>query len=260
MEEVNDVAFRLLCKKAGCGMTYTGMIHPQTHQKIDLKDKPVLQLFCMTTKGIKDFMKKHDEQVSGWDFNLGCPAKTARKHGFGSHLRDLKIIDDILRMMRENTKKMLSVKFRKSDYAFELLKIADKYCDLVCIHPRTEKQGYSGTPDIKFAEQIKKATKLPVIYSGNVDDKNADKLLKKFDYVMLGREAIGRPEIFGKLVGKTPKGIEFKDYLKLAEKYKLPFRQIKLQVMNFTKGKRDSKKLRLKIFACKNLKELKKIL
>ena len=36
MEEVNDVVFRLLCKKAGCGLTYTGMIHPQTKQKIDI--------------------------------------------------------------------------------------------------------------------------------------------------------------------------------------------------------------------------------
>ena len=31
MEEVNDIAFRLICKEAGAGMTWTGMIHPQTH-------------------------------------------------------------------------------------------------------------------------------------------------------------------------------------------------------------------------------------
>ena len=105
MEEVNDVAFRLLCKKVGAGLTFTGMTHPQSQQKIFLDDKPILQLFCTTTKGIKEFMKKYDSRVSGWDFNLGCPAKIARKHGFGSFLsNDLETIENILKTMRENTK------------------------------------------------------------------------------------------------------------------------------------------------------------
>ena len=86
MEEVNDIAFRLLCKKAGCGLTYTGMIHPLTQQKFNLDDSPALQLFCINSKGIHEFIKKYDDKVTLWDFNLGCPAKSARKHGFGSFL------------------------------------------------------------------------------------------------------------------------------------------------------------------------------
>lgn len=258
MEEINDIAFRLLCKKAGCGMTYTGMIHPQTRQNIFLDDKPMLQLFCTTTKGIKEFMKAHDKKVVGWDFNLGCPAKTARKHGFGSFLNDLKTIEKILKVMRENTAKPLTVKFRKSSYAFDLLKIAEKYCDAVCIHPRTQAQGYSGEPDLEFAKKIKKSTFLPVIYSGNATEKNADKLLKIFDFVMIGREAIGRPEVFAKLANKKYKK-DFNNYLKLVKKYDLPFRQIKLQAMNFTKGQKGATEKRLKIFEVKSLEELKQI-
>ena len=34
MEEINDIAFRLICKKAGCGLTYTGMISPLSKKKI----------------------------------------------------------------------------------------------------------------------------------------------------------------------------------------------------------------------------------
>lgn len=258
MEEVNDIAFRLICKKAGCGMTYTGMIHPRNPKKINLDDKPVLQLFCTTPKGIKEFIQKYDKKVSGWDFNLGCPAKTARKHGFGSHLRDLKIIEEILKTIRQNTKKMFGIKFRKSDYAFDLLSLAEKYCDIVCIHPRTQAQGYSGEPDYEFAKKIKNSTKLPVIYSGNINEKNAEKILKNFDYVMFGREAIGRPEIFAKLT-KTKFNENFNDYLKLAEKYKLPFRQIKFQAMNFTKTKKNAKEIRLKLFQCKTIEEIKKL-
>jgi len=288
MEEVNDIAFRLLCKKAGCGLTYTGMIHPQTKQEIIshatssggiersrlagtgrenqkkplrlfLDDKPSLQLFCTTTKGIKGFMEKHDEKVSLWDFNLGCPAKTARKKGFGVFLHhDLESIEEILKTMRASTKKPLTAKLRKSKYTFKILKIVEKYCDAVCIHPRTQQQGYGGIPDLGFAEKFKSKTKLPVIYSGNVNETNAKELLRKFNYIMVGRKAIGNPNIFAKLQNKKS-NLTFNDYLKLAEKYKLPFRQIKFQAMNFTKGLENAKELRLKIFECKKIKEIEKI-
>ena len=259
MEEINDVAFRTFCKKAGCGLTYTGMISPLTKKEIYLPDRPALQLFCTNTNGIKQFMEKYDSKVSLWDLNLGCPAKNARKHGFGSYLRDLDMIEEILKTMRQNTKKPLTVKLRKSPISFDILKIAERYCDAISIHPRTQQQGYAGEPDMEFAEQIKQSTKLPIIFSGNVNDKNYSDLLKKFDYVMIGREAIGRPEIFSRITNTSNFKKSFSDYLKLAKKYNLPFRQLKLQAMNFTKGLRDSTKLRLEIFKIKNLQELEKI-
>jgi tRNA-dihydrouridine synthase B len=254
MEEVNDIAFRILCKKSGCGLTYTGMINPLTKQNFSLEDKPAVQLFCNNPKGIKEFIKKNDEKVSLWDFNLGCPAKTARKHRFGSFLQnDLISIEKILKTMRNSTKKPVTLKIRKSPYAVKILKIAEKYCDAIAVHPRTQNQGYGGVPDLKFAEKIKSLTKLPVIYSGDAKKENIKELLKIFDYVMIGREAIGRPEIFSKTK------ISFEDYLKLAEKYNLPFRQIKFQAMNFTKGKENAKELRLKIFKTRKIEEIKKI-
>ena len=258
MEDVNDIAFRILCKKAGCGLTYTGMIHPLLKKKIHLDDKPALQLFCTNTKGIKEFIEKYDKKVSLWDLNLGCPAKTAKKHGFGSYMNNLNNIEEILKVMRENTKKPLTIKIRKSNISFDLLKLAELYCDAVCIHPRTQAQGYSGEPDFAFAEDIKKKTKLPIIYSGNVNDKNYKSLLKKFDYIMIGREAIGRPEIFAKITNTKFKK-SFMEYLKLAKKYKTPFRNIKFQAMNFTKGITGSAKLRNNIAKIKDIKELEKL-
>ncbi len=268
MEEINDIAFRLLCKKAGAGITYTGLTHPLTPQKIYLDDKPILQIFQTSTKGIKSFIKKYDKYVSGWDFNLGCPATSARKHGFGSFLKNIKTIEEILKTIQKSTKKPLSIKFRKSSYASKLVKLANKYCDYLCIHPRKREQGYSGKPDINFAKEIKSKSKIPVIYSGNVNLKNYKNLLKNFDYIMIGREAIGRPGIFSKMKNEKFKffktlllqrKITFKNYLKLAKKYKLQFRQIKFQAMNFTKSKSKAKKTRLQIYNCKTLNELKKI-
>jgi tRNA-dihydrouridine synthase len=259
MEEINDPAFRIMCKKAGCGLTFTGMINPLSKKKIYLDDTPGLQIFTTNTSGIKEFIEKHDKEVSLWDFNLGCPAKNAKKHGFGSYLKDLKIIEEILKVMRANTKKPLILKMRKSNISFDILKLAEKYCDGITIHPRTQKQGYSGEPDLNFAVEIKSKTFLPVIYSGNVNEKNYKELLKKFDYIMIGREAIGRPEIFSKITNTTFKK-SFKQYLKLANKYNLPFRQIKLQAMNFTKGIENSTKLRLEIFKVKYIEGIEKLL
>jgi len=259
MEGINDIAFRTLCKKAGAEIVFSEMTHPLTQQKIFIDDKPVIQLFCTNEKGVKDFIKKYDKKVSGWDFNLGCPAKTARKHSFGVFLHnDLNSIEKILQTIRSSTKKPFFVKIRKSANTLKILKIAEKYCDAITIHPRTQAQGYSGKPDLKFAEKLKTKTKLPVIYSGNVDEKNYKMLLKKFDYLMIGRRAIGDPNVFNFFSKKKTK-FDFKDYLKLAEKYKLPFRQIKLQAMNFTKRKPDAKKIRLEIFKAKNIGELKRV-
>ena len=255
MEEVNDIVFRILCKKAGAGLTWTPLTNPLTKQKQHLEYKPILQIFCKETKGIKEFMKKYDKKVSGWDFNLGCPAATAKKHLYGSYLTDLKIIEKILKTMRKNTKKFLCVKIRKSPIAFDLLKLAEKYCDVIAIHPRTRAQGYSGEPDLKFALEFKKKSKIPVIYSGNVHKENTGDYLKKFDYVMIGRSAIGNPNVFS----KTSK-ITFKDYFKLLDKYDLPFRQIKFQAMQFTKGKANSRKLRNQMFRLKTLDEIKNLI
>lgn len=260
MEEVNDIAFRLLCKKAGAGLTYTGLTSPLNPKEQVLDDKPALQIFCTSERGVKEFIKRYDKKVSLWDFNLGCPSKLAKKHGFGVFLHnDLESIEKILRAMRASTKKPVTIKIRKSPKTLEIIKIAEKYCDAIGIHPRTQAQGYSGKPDLEFALKVKNSTKLPIIYSGDVNENNYKQLLEKFDFVMLGRAAIGRPNIFAKVTGKKTKEITFKDYLKLAEKYQLYFRNIKFQAMNFTKDKKGAKKLRLKIIECKNVEELKKV-
>src|SRR6056297_3533913 len=164
MEEINDISFRILCKRAGAGLTYTGLINPLTKQKIFLDDKPVLQLFApekKSTAGISEFVKKHNKKVSGWELNLGCPSKNARKQKFGAYLKNLKIIEEVISEIRKNTKKPLSIKIRKADinWLSKLIKIAEKYCDAIAVHPRTKEQGYSGEPDIRFAEKIKKTIK-----------------------------------------------------------------------------------------------------
>lgn len=257
MLEPNDIAFRLLCKKAGCGLTYTGMVSPMSKQKLFLDDKPALQLFGNSERGVISFMKKYDKLVSLWDFNLGCPSTMSKKLCYGAFMHDdLKTIDEIFMVMRSSTKKPCTIKLRKSNNAIKIAKLAEKNgFDAVCIHSRIVRQGYSGDVDYDFALKLKKSLNVPVIYSGNVNVKNVKKILKDFDFVMLGREAIGNPGIFSELLGKENK-LKFKDYLKLAKKYKLFYRQIKYQAMNFTKGEKRAKDMRRELVGAKTIEDV----
>ena len=160
--------------------------------------------------------------------------------------------------MRGSTKKPITIKLRKSDETLKIAKIAEKYCDAICIHPRTIAQGYSGKADIAFAERLKRKISLSVIYSGDVNEKNAQELLKKFDFLMIGREAIGYPNIFAKLTGKKEE-FGFKDYLILAKKYNIGFEQIKFQAIHFTKFIEGGSKLRLRLSGAKRLKDIERI-
>jgi len=256
MTEINDIAFRILCKKAGAGLTYTGMVNPLSKEELILEDNPAIQLFSINEKGIPEFIKNHEAVL--FDFNLGCPAKTAREHGFGFFLQDLKVVEKILETMRKSTDKPITIKLRKSRNAKKIIKIAEKHCDAICLHPRTQNQGYSGTPDIRFAEKIKEKTSIPIIYSGNVDEKNSDEMLEKFDFVMIGRRAIGNPGVFGEITGSKINP-EFKDYLELAFKHHLKFAQIKLQAMNFTKGRENAVEMRRDLIKARAVKDIKKI-
>lgn len=280
MLEPNDVAFRLLCKRAGCGLTYTGMVSPLSKQKLDLDDKPALQLFGNSVRGIRSFMKRHDSEVSLWDFNLGCPSKLSRKLGHGAFMCNgieapkgvppaqvastgVDRVGNILRVMRASTDKPVTIKIRKSGDALDIVRMAERVgVDAICVHARTVAQGYSGKVDYDFALEIKKNTKLPVIFSGDVCEGNVERILRDFDFVMIGRASIGCPEIFSELVGSRRSVIDvgFGEYLKLAKRYGLFFRQIKYQAMNFTKGVEGGKRLREALVGANSLCELEKLM
>jgi len=76
---------------------------------------------------------------------------------------------------------------------------------------------------------------------------------------MIGRKAIGNPNIFSEILGNKTK-FTFKDYLALAKEYKLKFREIKFQAIWFTKGMIGGAPIRNKLARAKTLKEIKQII
>ena len=262
MHQINDIPFRLLCKKAGASLTYTGLTNPQTKEKLFLDDKPALQFACNSTKGLREFIKKQDKNISLYDFNLGCPSPHAKSSKIGYFMiENTKIIKEILKTIKQNTKKPITIKIRimNDKTLLNIIKLAEKYCDALSIHPRTQPQGYSGEPDLNFARKIKHLTKLPVIYSGNINSKEqAEKMLKEFDFIMIGRASIGNPNIFSELTNAKNKKIKFSDWLKLAKnkKYNISDSQIKFQALNFIRDFVGAAKTRNIIANTKDTQEI----
>lgn len=263
MHQVNDIAFRILCKKAGAALTYTGLTNPQTREKLYFKDKQAVQFACNSPRGIKEFIEKYDKKISLYDFNLGCPSPHAKQSKIGYFMiNNLETIEEILKTIRKNTKKPITIKIRKmpNEITKKIIEIAEKYCQAIGVHPRTQQQGYSGLPDLEFARQVRGLAELPIIYSGNINNREeADKMLTEFDFIMIGRASIGNPSIFSDILGKSiKKRITFFDWLKLSKEINSETytSQTKFQAINFCKGFDGASKARLKLSTAKTEEEI----
>ncbi|MFT4297951.1 MAG: tRNA dihydrouridine synthase DusB [Candidatus Woesearchaeota archaeon] len=290
MAGVNDLAFRVLCKKYGSALNFTEMVNVngvERKNKSTIKlaytldeEKPVaVQLFGTRISAIKSTIKilETDENVKPviFDFNFGCPVKRIMNQGAGSALlkRPSKI-GEIINAMRESTDLAVSAKIRlgispKNSNYMKTAKIIEKNgADMLIVHGRYQSQGYSGKADWEKIKEIKESLNIPVVGNGDVaDEVSAKKMLEqtKCDYLMIGRASMGNPFIFsrinhyldtGKILQQKNKLELFLEYLELAKKYKVKSSIIKMQAMYFTKGVEGSAKLRDKLSSIYDLSDI----
>jgi len=218
MAGITDTVFRRFIKRlGGCGLIMTefvsseGMIRQNFRSQRYLfyaeEERPIsAQIFGADPAHLADAAR----QIEGLgfdivDLNLGCPAKKVVKCGGSGLLRDLALLEKILRTIRAAVKIPFTIKLRSgwSDEEIVALQVArmaeDCGVEALAIHPRTRVQGFSGRARWEIIQQVKQAVRIPVIGNGDVFKPRDALALQEetgCDAVMIGRAAASNPWIF----------------------------------------------------------------
>jgi len=287
MAGVTDIAFRELCRHFGAGLTVTEMVSVKALLYKSKKtlllletssfEKPcAVQIFGHCVADFEKVLKSGVlDKFDIIDINMGCPAPKIVKNGDGSALlKNLALAREIVSVCVKSTDKPVTVKMRKGffqsdDILVEFAKMCEEAgASAITIHPRTQSQNYSGQIDTFDIKKVKESVKIPVIGNGDVVDKESfEKMLKTgCDGVMIGRRAVGFPEIFSILSNKKIEMSKLEIarlHLDIMKKYfdedhiLKTFKKHAFGYVGFEVGAVEKRK---KLALCKSLKELEEVL
>lgn len=220
MEDVTDIAFRLMCKRFGADLVYTEFVSSdalvrsvsKTMQKLAIseEERPVaIQIYGKETDAMVEAAKIVEQaRPDILDINFGCPVKRVAGKGAGAGmLQNIPKMLEITRAVVDAVDIPVTVKTRlgwDADHKI-IVDLAERLQDCgieaLTIHGRTRAQMYTGEADWTLIGEVKNnpRMRIPVIGNGDVTTpQRAAECFERYgvDAVMIGRGSFGRPWIF----------------------------------------------------------------
>lgn len=220
MEDVTDVAFRLLCRRFGADMVYTEFVSSDalirqvagTTRKltIDPGERPAaIQIYGRDVDSMVEAARICEAAGPDvLDLNFGCPVKRVAGKGAGSGmLRCPDVMVEIVREIVRAVKIPVTVKTRLGwDHDSRIIvslaeELQDCGIQALTIHGRTRAQMYTGQADWTLIGEVKNNPRMHIPIIGNGDITTGQEVKRAFDTygvdgVMVGRASIGQPWIF----------------------------------------------------------------
>ncbi len=218
MAGYTDAAFRAVCADWGASLCFTEMVSAEGLSRGNAKTLRLLrraedeqflgfQLFASDAVTMGKAVRAVNPLAPLLiDLNCGCSVPKVLKTGCGAALlRSPALIGEMVHAMKQETDIPVSVKLRSGwdEREITYLECAQKAVEagasLLCLHPRTRSQGFSGKARWEHIQELARASRVPVFGSGDLF--RAEDCLSMMERtgchgVMIARGALGNPFIF----------------------------------------------------------------
>jgi nifR3 family TIM-barrel protein len=298
MAGVSESPFRRLCRRFGADVVVTEFLSDEgirrenaaTLDKLRFgaDERPIgVQIFGADPVAMGEAARLVTDvfQPEFIDINFGCPVKkVVRRNGGSGCLKDLSLVESVIRSVSSSTHLPVTVKIRSgwSEEARVPVEIAlrcqDAGARALALHPRTRTQMYSGRARWEEIAAVSAALDIPVI--GNGDIKTAEDAVRMqretgCAAIMIARGSFGQPWIFDQtraLLEGKPKPdappIERRfaialEHAHMAEDYEVDPRGAAIEFRKhlgwYVKGVPGSAELRRKLHAVVSLSEVEDV-
>ena len=230
MAGVSESPFRRLCRRFGADVVVTEFLSAEgirrenqsTLSKLRFgpDEHPIgVQIFGAEPDAMGEAARLVTDvfQPDYIDINFGCPVKkVVRRNGGSGCLKDLDLVQAVIRAVAAGTHLPVSVKIRsgwsedRRDPVGIALRCQDAGARMLALHARTRTQMYSGSANWDEIARVVEALDIPVL--GNGDIKTAADAHRMWTQtncagVMIARGSYGQPWIFREaraLIDGTP--------------------------------------------------------
>jgi tRNA-dihydrouridine synthase B len=238
MAGVSESPFRRLCRRWGADVVVTEFLsaegirreNPATVAKLRFgaDERPIgVQIFGADPEAMGEAAAFVTDVFAPEfiDINFGCPVKkVVRRNGGSGCLRDLSLVQSVIRAVARATPLPVTCKIRSGwneemrDPVTIALRCQDAGVRALALHPRTRTQMYTGSAQWHEIAAVVDALDIPVIGNGDIKTAaDAYRMWKETNCaaVMIARGSFGQPWIFtqaralleGKPMPATP-GVE----------------------------------------------------